>query len=342
MDKLKQVMDETYFNETDLLASIIQKAPKPSFMRRYRSALTLALSLGLVILLVINQGVTKVTQTLGILTPTQKLAYAVVSVDINPSFELFTDLEDRVIEVHALNAEAKAMTTESWVGMDLQSVVDNLILQAIALGYLDTTDSLMDYIVVSSVSYGADGERIIKTLQTTLTQNTTLDRSVKTYVLNGEHEDYEAAEASNLSLGLYMMNGLIQNNGTPMSVTEFVANPENLHQLEEIAEHQSSVELKAIVQALIDDLKFQGIDTTNFQGQLDQSNVDLEELIEDIKDVYHQDFEDESNEEDQESMESSSTQTTSSESMESSNSSEDEHDDNSDDEKDDEDDKEED
>lgn len=285
MSRFKKAIDQSYFDKEAMYERIIEKQTKPAW---FRSRPLQSLAFALVLILVLTQVPQKQSSLIGIQTPQNKLAYAVVSVDINPSFELYTDQKDTVIDVKALNAEAKTINTQSWIGQIVSVVIDDLILQSTQLGYLNPRDTQTDYIVVSTVSYGADGQAITKTIQTQLTQNTELNRTVKTYVLNGKPEDYEEAEKENVSVGIYLMNGVIQNQGSPMTIKEFTQDPANLDRLEEISEHQDTTDLVPIVQALIDDLKTQGIDVSSYQTQMDQSNVDLEELIDDIKDEYHQ------------------------------------------------------
>ena len=304
-------------------------------LRSVNTRLSLSFMSLLVLALLISRTLPSKTEVLlGVTTPNQKLAYALVSVDINPSFELYTDLNDLVIDVVALNAEAQAMDSTLWVGKDVQWVVSDLIAQASSLGYLDITDLNQDYIVVSTVSFGADGTRLVKDLKFTLESNLDLNRTVSTYVLEASEKDYEDANSEHVSLGLFMMNGWIQNNGTPMSVQEFVSNPNNLELLEENAEHASSAELKSVIQALIDDLKSQGIDTTSYQTRMNNTSEDLEELVEDIKDVYRGTVEDssndsDSNEDDSKSNDSNSNDSSSIDSNDDDSNSDDSNDDDS-------------
>lgn len=295
MKPFKKAIDQSFFNQDAMYQRILETSSKKNgFYFKLVPGLALAMVLA-VLMLNLPQ---KQATLLGIQSPKNKLAYAVVSVDINPSFELFTDQDEKVIDVKALNAEAQNLDVQAWESQPLPIVLDDLIAQATRLGYLNPSDTQTDYIVVSTVSYGADGQAITKTIQTRLAQNVELNRTVKTYVLNGNPDDYEEAEKEHISVGLYLMNGVIQNQGQPMTIQEFVQDSNNLDQLEEIAEHQSEEDLIPIVQALLDDLKNKGIDVSSFEKQLGQPNVDLEELVDDLKDFYSNDQEDHDDEND--------------------------------------------
>ena len=295
MKPFKKAVDQSFFNQDAMYQRILESSTKKSI---FTFKLIPSLAMALVIAVVMLNLPQKQTTLLGIQSPQNKLAYAVVSVDINPSFELFTDQTEKVIDVKALNAEAQTLDIQAWYSLPLPDVLDDLIAQATRLGYLNPSDTQTDYIVVSTVSYGADGQAITKTIQTRLAQNIELNRTVKTYVLNGNPDDYEEAEREHISVGLYLMNGVIQNQGQPMTIKEFVQDSNNLDQLEEIAEHQSADDLKPIVQALLDDLKSQGVDVSTFEKQLGETNVNLEELVDDLKDFYANDQDDHDDEKD--------------------------------------------
>lgn len=301
MDKLQKAVKDSVMNENEMYRRLTLKKRKFYHAFSWPARLSLSLLTLVVMALLVSRLLpTKIEKIIGVQSPHQKLAYALISVDINPSFELYTDVQDRVIDVVALNAQAQAMDDSLWLGMDVSTVVSDIIAQASQLGYIDIKDLAQDYIVVSTVSFGADGTRLVSELKFALKSNVELNRTVSTYILEATEEDYEAANLENISLGLYMMNGWIQNNGVPMTVQEFVSDPNNLELLEEKAEHASSDELKAVIQVLIDDLDKIGIDMADFQRRMDNPTEDLEELVEDIKDVYRGDTEDDSMDEDSE------------------------------------------
>jgi len=143
-----------------------------------------------------------------------------------------------------------------------------------------------DTVIISTISYGSDGVKLVKDIQVKLRSSLAIDRNIKSYILKATDEDREEAKRENISLGIYMLNGIIQNNGTPMNVQTFVSDLDNLEVLEEYAEETNGSELVSVIQVLINELNRLNIDTTQFQTRLNTKGEDLEELIEDLKDEF--------------------------------------------------------
>lgn len=291
MEKLKQTFNENLLNEEKILQSINQKI-KPRngwfYHRNFRISFGLLslIILSLLIANIIQTQPNKTPQTIGITTPKNQLAYALVSIDINPSFELYVDKEDKVIEIIPINDEAKTLKIEQLIGLEIQDVVEDLIKQAQDYGYINTIDANQNTVIISTINYGIDGEKLIRNIQVKLGSSLNIDRSVKSYIIQATDDDRDEANKENVSLGIYMLNGIIQNNGVPMSVQSFVSNLDNLEALEEYAEKTYGSELVEIVQALINELIANGIDVTSFQNRLNTEGEDLEELIDDLKDQF--------------------------------------------------------
>lgn len=292
MDKLKQSFKENLMNEEAIYQTILKKSTFRKPFNIFNKKLVLSFSFALILILAIilsnlpALNINKTPTTIGISTPLNKLAYAIVSVDINPSFELYVDLEDKVIEINPLNNEAKTLNLNSLIGLPVQDVVEDLIKQAQDLGYINLTDTNQDTVIISTISYGLDGVKLVKDIQIKLRSSLSIDRSIKSYILKATDEDREEAHRENISLGIYMLNGIIQNNGTPMNVHTFVSNLNNLEVLEEYAEDTNGSELVSVIQVLIDELNRLNVDTSSFQTRLNTQDEDLEELIEDLKDKF--------------------------------------------------------
>ena len=291
MDKLKQTFNENLLNEEMILQSINKKI-KPRtgwfYHKNFRISFGLLslIILALLITNIIQSQPNKTPQTIGITTPRNQLAYALVSIDINPSFELYVDKYDKVIEIIPINDEAKTLKIEQLIGLEIQDVVEALIKQAQDYGYINTLDTNQNTVIISTINYGIDGEKLIRNIQVKLGSSLNIDRSVKSYIIQATEDDRDEAKKENVSLGIYMLNGIIQNNGVPMSVQSFVSNLDNLEALEEYAEKTNGSELVEIIQALINELVANGIDVTSFQNRLNTEGEDLEELIDDLKDQF--------------------------------------------------------
>jgi len=291
MDKLKQTFNDNLLNEDKILMSINKKIkPKNSWFYNRN----IQISFGILTLIIISLLISNIIQfqpnksikTIGITTPRNQLAYALVSIDINPSFELYVDKNDKVIEINPINEEAKTLDIDPLIGLEVQDVVENLIKQAQDKGFINSLDAYQNTVIISTINYGIDGEKLIRNIQVKLGSSLSIDRNVKSYIIQATEDDREEAKKENISLGIYMLNGIIQNNGVPMSVQNFVKDLNNLEILEEYAEKTNGSELVEIIQALINELVVKGIDVTTFQNRLNSEGEDLEELIEDLKDQF--------------------------------------------------------
>ena len=294
MERLKQTFKENLLNENRILESINSSIkPKQNWFNQRE----LRISLGMLSLIILALFVTnliqnktdRITNTIGITTPRNNLAFALVSVDINPSFELYVDLEDKVIEISPLNEEAKSLSLDELIGLEVEDVVENLIEQAQNKGFINLSDLNQDTVIISTINYGLDGEKLVRNIQVKLRSSLTIDRTIKSYILKATDKDREKAKEENISLGIFMLNGIIQNNGVPMSVQLFVSDLNNLEKLEEYAEKTNGAELVEIIQVLIDELQRTGVDVSTFQNRLNTDGEDLEELVEDLKDEFEGD-----------------------------------------------------
>ena len=291
MERLKQTYKEKLLNEDLMLKSIHDSIePKSLFRMNFKSKLMVGALATLILFLVISNldsiGTSKSTNIIGITTPRNNLAYALVSVDINPSFELYVDKDDKVIEINPINDDAKTLDTESLINFEVQDAIEELIKQAQNLGYINITDTNQDTVIISTINYGIDGEKLVKNIQVKLKSSLDINRNIKSYIIQATDDDREKAKEENISLGIFMLNGIIQNNGVPMSVQAFVSDMNNLEILEEYAEKTNGTELVEVIQVLIDELKRLKFDTTRFQTRLNTDGEDLEELVEDLKDEF--------------------------------------------------------
>jgi hypothetical protein len=292
MEKLKQSFKDKLLNEDVMFKRINEKTTQRSFINfvNLKVLMTLSIVLTLIIAIVINNSSplnpVKNTTQIGISTPQNKLAYAIVSVDINPSFELYIDIDDKVIEIIPLNDEAKTLSYESFIGLPVQDAVEEIIRKAQDAGFIDITNTTPNTVIISTISYGVDGTKLVKDIQIKLRSSLFIDRSIKSYIIKATDDDREKAKSENVSLGIYMLNGLIQNNGLPMSVQAFVSDLNNLELLEEYAENTTNVELVSVIQVLINELERLNISASEFQNRLNTEGEDLEELIEDLKDAF--------------------------------------------------------
>lgn len=295
MSQLKKSIDQAFLNEDQMLSQIRLKTKqtKPS---SYWLLKLVSLSLMVALILVNIPQAQK--EVIGIVSRNHKLAYAMISVDVNPSIELYVDESYVVLDYFLVNEDAQKLNGDTWIGQSMDSVLKDLFDQMLSLNLISTLDGVQDYVVISAVS-SSDESSVISSIQDSLGLNAKIDRNIQTYVLSASEDDLEAALKAGMSLGLYMINGLVQDGQASMSIQSFASDPNNLEKLEEIAEHQSAEELHDIITALLDLLAKQGVDISSYDQRLHAENEDLEELVEDIKDQFHQDDEDESDDDEE-------------------------------------------
>lgn len=168
--------------------------------------------------------------------------YARVSIDINPSIELAINEDEIVVAAYPFNVEAEEMNLDKLLGMNVSDAIEKIIKMAEDLGYLDIVDATQDYVVIATYSE----EESTLDLDEDLAQDL-VDKGLKAEsIVFLEATDEEAAEAeeNHQSLGITILNGLLQtNDGTallneinePLTVKEFVSNSSNLTYLTERA-----------------------------------------------------------------------------------------------------------
>lgn len=168
--------------------------------------------------------------------------YARVSIDINPSIELAINEDEIVVAAYPFNVEAEEMNLDKLLGMNVSDAIEKIIKMAEDLGYLDIVDATQDYVVIATYSE----EESTLDLDEDLAQDL-VDKGLKAesiVFLEATDEEADEAEENHQSLGITILNGLLQtNDGTPLlneineplTVKEFVSNSSNLTYLTERA-----------------------------------------------------------------------------------------------------------
>lgn len=252
MNKLKSSIQDHAFNETELLGRIrlqsSQQGRKVFFMRRQvwipvgvAVAIVLILLLSLPALLPYLQQ--DAADDISIQHASEKAvehqqAFAMVSVDINPSFEIYTDEAGLVMEIDPVNKDAKSLDTSALIGLPADQAVAGIIDLATKAGYIDAADDVDDYIVVSSVVLDDSDKNAVKKqeklnamLEKGLGDNKNLGEHVKVAIIKASQREMFEADGKDIPLGLYIINGMIESNGSWIKVSEFVSNADNLHKL---------------------------------------------------------------------------------------------------------------
>ncbi len=92
--------------------------------------------------------------------PMEQTVATIIAVDINPSFQLMANPEDVIIQVRAMNKDAKTIDGESVIGLNIEEAIEQIVYLADEAHFINISDEDEDYILVTVVS-AANGEAII-------------------------------------------------------------------------------------------------------------------------------------------------------------------------------------
>ena len=252
MNKLNNTIKEHAFNETEMLARIRLQSLKKERMNVFMNK-KVWISLGVAAAMLL----TIVTGANILLSSAQKtqmeadavkyaqvkysehpLALAMVTVDINPSFEMYTDADGIVVEIDAVNKDARTLDVSDLIGLPVDEAISGLIASATAAGFIDATDKVEDYVVVSTVMLGVknkdEGKKqdvLNEMITEGLAEDTTLPDTTKVAVIKATQVEMFLASGKDVPMGLYVINGMISKDGVMIPVSEFVSNSDNLNKL---------------------------------------------------------------------------------------------------------------
>lgn len=280
MNKLERSIQKNAFNEDELFSKIQAKnhdLKSYSFfggksMKKIVSLTALSFALIFAVWFGFNQN--NVT--------TEKPVVMLVGIDINPSFELSVNEDDEVVEIEALNDDAKTMTFSDLIGKDVEDVVEEIIHRAEEAGYLDLVDLEDDFVIVSTVSLEDDEEDqddMEEQLEKKIRDSEYLQSLNIVQVKATQREKFEA-DGKNIPVGLYVINGFVlQEDGTFLSAKEFFSNPEN----KELISNRSNItvekqeKLKLRLEKVLTELESNGFVGTEYRARL--VDATYEELL---------------------------------------------------------------
>lgn len=185
-------------------------------------------------------------------------AYAMVSIDINPSFEIYLASDGRVEQVKPVNEDAVALVQShpsdflAMIGESVGQASRSVIRLALDAGY--SREEIKKYIVVSTVVLDeedpdgqANQDAIGKLIKDALSEPGALDEATKVEVIKATLREKRAADEAKIPLGLYILKGIYTGPDTdvPIKVADFVKNPEALAQLEKRSERIEAKEIRA-------------------------------------------------------------------------------------------------
>ena len=166
------------------------------------------------------------------------MAFAMISVDINPSFEIFIDESGNVISIEAVNDDAATMDVSMFLGMPAQEAVAGIIDSAEAAGFIHGEDELEDYVLVTTVLLEDEStenqqkqDNLGQLIRERVEVAGELGDTTKVAIIKATKVELFEAREKDIPMGLYIINGMIENNGEMIPVSEFVSNKDNLNKL---------------------------------------------------------------------------------------------------------------
>lgn len=275
-NKLKQSILEHAYNEERILINIVMAARleglKPStrripLMKRF-------LKIGLTVTIVSIFALVSLTQ-FGLFNFSGKnVVTAVYALDINPSFEISVNKQDKVVVIKAVNTDAATITFDDLYGKDSALVIEELIKRATAAGYINASDLVDDYVVVTAIPMTDKNTNQTEDLENKLDQRIKTSeflQGLNVAVIKANLIELRAAEGKKIPIGLYVINGMVGlPDGTYLSAKEFFSDPAYRATFQtkgEIKEDKVNT-LKARILDALAKLDALGIDTTAFKNRL--------------------------------------------------------------------------
>lgn len=286
MKNAQKFYEERLYNSKKLYARILNDLPiHPTEPMKRRNGFKIAFALLAVVALAVTLG-------LQVKTAAPQVAFAIVSVDINPSFELTSAEDGTVLSIKAVNDDAQTIATDDLIGLPVEQAIEQLILRATEAGFINAEDDTEDYVIVSTVlldetnpDLEADQDELDETIGDALEDSEEIDdTTVITLIKATQREKFEA-EGKDIPLGLYIINGMIEVDGEMVSVKEFVSNADNLEKLERRAAKlaNKAAHFTNLIERYLAVLAESGVDITAYQARLATEGEDLEALKDELE-----------------------------------------------------------
>lgn len=286
MNYSQKFYKERLYNSKKLYAQIVNELPiHPTEPMKTRNGFKFALALVAVAALALTLGF-QVKQA------TPKVAYAIVSVDINPSFELTSAEDGTVISIEAINDDAKTIVTEDLIGLPVEQAVEQLIIRATAAGFINADDDIEDYVIVSTVlldetnpDLEEEQDELDDLIGDELEDSDEIDDTTIVTLIKATMRERFEAEGKDIPLGLYIINGMIDVEGEMVSVKEFVSNADNLEKLERRAVKLANkvAHFTNLIERYLAVLAENGVDISAYEARLATEGEDLEVLKDELE-----------------------------------------------------------
>ncbi len=176
--------------------------------------------------------------------PTQENANHVVGaiayfqLEINPHFEIAVDEDGLVVDIVALNDDAKTFELDLYLGEPVEIVIEQLIAIATEKGFIDSSDDTDDFVTVSYVMIDEENQEDKENVDSIGYRirariEASGDVDPKTHVVYVKATIAEKMEAAGkeIPLGMYVINGMVEHEGEMIPVNEHVKSENALEKM---------------------------------------------------------------------------------------------------------------
>jgi hypothetical protein len=298
-NKLKQSIQEHAYNEELLLRKIMNSAHSQGIvpMKKQSFFMTKSFRLGLSFALVMILVLVGIFQFSTLDLFEDKAITAVYALDVNPSFEISVNKKDKVISITAINEDALTIEVEDLFGKSATSVIETLIKRSEEAGFIDTTDLVDDYVLVSVIPMNdkqtaqTDGleEKIAEA-----TKDSAYLQNLNVAVIKSTLIELRDAESKKIPIGLYVINGMVKEpEGEFISAKEFFSDPVNrtTFQTKGVIKVDKVDRLKARILIALGKLDAIGVDTTDIKNRLitakDKDLIDIQNEVRKLLNKHH-------------------------------------------------------
>ena len=215
---------------------------------------------------------------------------AVYALDINPSFEISVNKQDKVVVITAVNDDAKTILVEDLYGKDAAYVIEELIKRAKDAGFINDTDLVEDYVVLTTVPMTDDDEDQTDELEDKVDQrikDSEFLSGLNVALIKADKVTLLLAQGKKVPIGLYVINGMVKlPDGTYIGAGEFFSNPEYRATFQKDHDIKAAKldHLKTLILASLDKLDLAGVDTTELRTRLDAAvGEEIVALMEEVR-----------------------------------------------------------
>lgn len=211
-------------------------------------------------------------------------AYAYMTIDINPSFEMALNSDYEVIELTPLNDDGKKVISDidDWEETDFKKVIDDIITDCSEHGYVKESKEIL----ISTVYENTDDDTYKSGVKKQL--NDVTEKYKTTYRMESLETDMktrEKAKKEGVSTGSYIKSNEKNNMKDPNEDSQKSGeeDPKNTGSEEENTDQTDDQDSKQGENEQLDDTDSQKEDTTDTQNDDSEQNKDVKESDENTK-----------------------------------------------------------